>query len=247
MAKFPRYNNKCRIISAVPLPSTEPAAYRYGDRRNVESQWFRSSLMRLPHPLWVPSPEAFQPGLQPADALLQWPLQASQRCSEPQEEKIKIRESYVVTVKHIFEEYNTAVLTKHIQRMYQAYKLVMTHCGSSTFSHTVKQELLKCNFPFHARQQYYTRTPLKGHPWIKDTSLIRTRDQVPTSYKYIRIIHPLKWGHLPNQDTFYWPKGLHIREVPLYFRTYYWGFSKVYTKDCVPNARYMYVQLWPSS
>ncbi len=40
---------------------------------------------------------------------------------------------------------------------------------------------------------------------LKDASLIRTLDQVPTSYK-ICVIHFLKWGHLPNQDTVYWPR-----------------------------------------
>ncbi len=29
--------------------------------------------------------------------------------------------------------------------------------------------------------------PFKGHPYIKDTSLIRTLDEVPTSYKYAII------------------------------------------------------------
>ncbi len=33
-----------------------------------------------------------------------------------------------------------------------------------------------------------------GHPWIEDTSLIRTRDQVPTAYKYV-LFAP--W----NEDT----------------------------------------------
>ena len=40
----------------------------------------------------------------------------------------------------------------------------------------------------------YNGTPLKGHPWNEDTSLIRTLDQVPTSYKYV-LFAP--W----NEDT----------------------------------------------
>ncbi len=31
----------------------------------------------------------------------------------------------------------------------------------------------------------YSGTPLKGHPLDEDTSLIRTLDQVPTSFKYV--------------------------------------------------------------
>ncbi len=58
---------------------------------------------------------------------------------------------------------------------------------------------------------HYSGTPLKGLPWIEDTSLIRTLDQVPTSYKYVLFAQ----GHLLKQDTFYWPKGVHSREVPL--------------------------------
>ncbi len=40
----------------------------------------------------------------------------------------------------------------------------------------------------------YSGTPVKGHHWIKDTSLIRTLDQVPTSYKCV-LFDP--W----NEDT----------------------------------------------
>ena len=43
-------------------------------------------------------------------------------------------------------------------------------------------------------QQYYSGTPLKGHTWNEDTSLIRTLDEVPTSYKYV-LLAP--W----NEDT----------------------------------------------
>ncbi len=40
----------------------------------------------------------------------------------------------------------------------------------------------------------YSWIPLREHSWIKDTSLIRTLDQVPTSYKYVLFV---PW----NEDT----------------------------------------------
>ena len=56
----------------------------------------------------------------------------------------------------------------------------------------------------------YSGTPLKGHPWNEDTSLIRTLDQVPTSYKYV-LFAP--W----NEDTpLIRTHGVRIRGVPLY-------------------------------
>ncbi len=66
----------------------------------------------------------------------------------------------------------------------------------------------------------YSGTPLKGHLWIKHTSLIRTLDQsqLHTNMYYL----PLDMRTPPyNQDTFYWPKGVRIREVPLWYQMYH--------------------------
>ncbi len=51
-------------------------------------------------------------------------------------------------------------------------------------------------------------TPRKGH--------LPNQDTWPSPN--LSIFCPLKWGHLPNQDTFHWPKGVCLREVPLYLQ-----------------------------
>ena len=56
----------------------------------------------------------------------------------------------------------------------------------------------------------YSGTPLKGHPWNKDTWLIRTLDRVPTLHKYVSFITPA----FTNQDKYFGPKGARIRKVP---------------------------------
>ncbi len=52
---------------------------------------------------------------------------------------------------------------------------------------------------------------LKDTPEMRTcTSLIRSLDQVPTSFMYYSPPEVRKL-----KDTFYWPKGVHIEEVPL--------------------------------
>ena len=46
-----------------------------------------------------------------------------------------------------------------------------------------------------------------GHPEMRDTSINRTLLAVQTC-------QPLKAGHFTNQDNFFCPKGVQIREIP---------------------------------
>ena len=51
-------------------------------------------------------------------------------------------------------------------------------------------------------------------PWNKDTSINRTLFAVSNA-TFVYNLTPEKSGHLTNQDTFFYPKGVQIREVPL--------------------------------
>ena len=60
-------------------------------------------------------------------------------------------------------------------------------------------------------------------PWNEDTLINRihlavqnTLSQTPCLCTYIARLQFLKSGHLTNKDTFFCPKGVQIREVPLY-------------------------------
>ncbi len=84
----------------------------------------------------------------------------------------------------------------------------------------------------HAASLYdYSGTPLKGHPWIKDISLIRTFDQVPTSYK----IPPWNEDSSLIRTHFIGPRVsvlerfhcifLYVNDLSIYFLNYnYWQF-----------------------
>ena len=62
------------------------------------------------------------------------------------------------------------------------------------------------------------RTPqLTGHIWLSQT---------------VHYIQPLKSGHLTDKDTFFCPKGVQVRELPLRIAITLNLASKVHVAHC---------------
>ena len=71
------------------------------------------------------------------------------------------------------------------------------------------------------QEAHYSGTPLKGHPWVKDTPL---KGHFCLCPKWVKLVlyRPLNKGHLFIKDRNKFPNGVRLREAPLYFITNSW-------------------------
>ena len=115
--------------------------------------------------------------------------------SVPPSKLLKLNISHLPHISHYLTSHTISHLTlSHILHYLTSYTYLtcLTSSVALKLSHTF--HLTPPPVFLYAASNWYSGTPLKGHPWNEDTPLIRTLHQVPTSYKYV-LFAP--W----NEDT----------------------------------------------